>query len=409
FNWYVVQADDSSTATRYKTTGIHTVYDAGGPADGSPSCGSTNGARPCGTSTAYNFLANTYEAVPLPADLSVPGAVYCSAADCTTEGTANINGAQFGSASHQANSTGRIDPPWVGSEAWSGLTSQGNWIEIGKAPYCAGTGTAPGQCGATAPATAAENGGIHGIVDYASTRPFDSAQQMIQQPWESYVPNVTINLYQESFAADGVTAILKMVDTTKTSSWDDWAQGFYPSSTAGSGTGAGQKPYMSCPGQGTNTSASPAIPDMFFFTLFDQPNYLNYYNSLHGGPALSTTTVPYNSQYKCYDAMHIWNQVQPAPFDGKYSFPSVLGLDPATGKQITPAGVTAGVGTPGTSTFVASSMPGTNCTICVANPDSTDHYRSGTPMLPPGKYVVEVVMPPGYEVYKEEDKKLLIG
>ena len=31
FNWYVVEADD----TRYKTTGIHTVYDAGGPADGS--------------------------------------------------------------------------------------------------------------------------------------------------------------------------------------------------------------------------------------------------------------------------------------------------------------------------------------------------------------------------------------
>ena len=56
-----------------------------------------------------------------------------------------------------------------------------------------------------------------------------------------------------------------------------------------------------------------------------------------------------------------------------------------------------------------ASMAGTNCTICVANPDSTDKYRVGTPMLPPGKYVVEVIMPPGYEVYKEEDKNLLIG
>ena len=35
FNWYVVETD----VTRYKTTGIHTVYDAGGPADGSASCG----------------------------------------------------------------------------------------------------------------------------------------------------------------------------------------------------------------------------------------------------------------------------------------------------------------------------------------------------------------------------------
>src|SRR5256886_8286265 len=30
-------------------------------------------------------------------------------------------------------------------------------------------------------------------------------------------------------------------------------------------------------------------------------------------------------------------------------------------------------------------------------------------MLPPGKYVVQVIMPPGYEVEKEEDKNLLIG
>src|SRR5207253_3017650 len=38
-----------------------------------------------------------------------------------------------------------------------------------------------------------------------------------------------------------------------------------------------------------------------------------------------------------------------------------------------------------------------------------DAYRVGTPMLPPGKYVVQVIMPPGYEVEKEEDKNLLIG
>src|SRR5207244_3693224 len=30
-------------------------------------------------------------------------------------------------------------------------------------------------------------------------------------------------------------------------------------------------------------------------------------------------------------------------------------------------------------------------------------------MLPPGKYVVEMIVPPGYELVKEEDKNLLIG
>ncbi len=98
--------------------------------------------------------------------------------------------------------------------------------------------------------------------------------------------------------------------------------------------------------------------------------------------------------------MKINNQIQPAPYDGRYSFPSVLGINPTTGKLLATNGSTNGV---------TSSMAGTNCTICVANPDSTDPYRSGTPMLPPGKYVVQVLMPPGYEIYKEEDKNLLIG
>jgi hypothetical protein len=411
FNWYVVTADSG----RYKTTGIHTVYDAGGPADGTTYCGPGNGARPCGTSTAYNFLANTFEAVPLPADLSVPGAVYCAAADCTAEAAGFAAGTS--TSTHQLNSTGRIDPPWVAAEGWSGETSQGNWIEFGKAPFancnpdlpvsatnfCA---TVPNPlyspAGGTTPSTikVGENGGIHGLVKYAATRPFDDASQMIEQPWAPNVPRVTINLYQEGFAADGVTPTLKLVDTTQSTSWDDWAQGFYPGSTAGTGAGAGQKPYMSCPGQGTATGANA---DLFFFTLFDQPNYLNYYNSLHGGPALTSTTLPYNSQFKCYDAMHIWNQVQPAPYDGMYSFPSVVGISPTTGKQITPAGYINPI------TGATPTIAGTNCTVCVANPDTTDHYRVGTPMLPPGKYVVETIMPPGFEVEKEEDKNLLIG
>jgi len=399
FNWYVVEAD----TTRYKTTGIHTVYDSGGPADGSSSCGTSNGARACGTSTAYNFLANTYEAVPLPADLSVPGAVYCAKADCTAEATSFVAGTPIPSS--PTASTGRIDPPWVLAEGWSGLTSQGNWIDIGKAPFAA----CPPACttvtttppGATSPTNAqvGENGGIYGLVQYASTRPFDDASQMIQQPWEPNVPHVTMNLYQEGFAADGVTPTLTLVDTTQTSSWDDWAQGFYPNSTAGSGAGAGEKPYMSCPGQGTDANGTPN-QDLFYFTLFDQPNYLDWYDSIHSGGTEPLHPLPYNSQFKCYDAMHIWNQMQPAVYDGKYTFPSVLGINPTTGKQVSTVGSTNGV---------TATMPGTNCTVCVPNPDSTDKWRYGTPMLPPGKYVVQVVMPPGYEVYKEEDKNLLIG
>ena len=354
FNWYVVETD----VTRYKTTGIHTVYDAGGPADGSPACGQT-GYPPCGSSVIGKFMANTAEQISLPANLRVPGAVYCAGADCVGKSIANgpsssdqpsqctNNNGQISCST--VLSTGRIDPPWVPAEAWQAFIGQNNFIEFGKAPYVSG-----------------ENGGIHGHVVYSSTRPFDDPQMLVQLLWEPLVPNVTMNLYQEGTAADGVTPTLTLVDTTQTSSWDDWAQGFRSDGV----------PNMNCPGQST--------ADLFYFTLQNQPNYLNWYNSQHGGPAV--TALPSNSQFKCYDGMHDWNQLQPAPYDGMYSFPSVTGIDPTTGKPT-----------------------GTNCAICTTNPDSSDTYRFGQPMLPAGKYVVEVVPPAGYEIVKEEDKNILIG
>ncbi len=133
---------------------------------------------------------------------------------------------------------------------------------------------------------------------------------LVQTQWEPLVPHVTMNLYQEGVAKDGVTPTLTLVDTTETSSWDDWAQGFH------TGPGGEKVPNMNCPGQTTG--------DLFYFSLFNQPQYLDLYNNvLHPGGTGSTTQLPYHSQFKCYDGMHNWNQLQPAVYDGMYSFPSV--------------------------------------------------------------------------------------
>jgi hypothetical protein len=368
FSWYTVETD----VTRYKNTGTHVVYDVGGPADGSPACGTT-GYPPCGTSTIGKFLANTAEIVSVPTNLRVPGSVYCAGADCVgksiQQGPSTSDPPSVCTTSGATPplttcstklSSGRIDNPWTGGvEGWQGFPGQNSFLEFGKAPYFEG-----------------ENGGIKGHVVYASTRPFDDPMLLVQTQWESLVPHVTINLYQEGFAADNVTPTLTLVDSTQTSSWDDYAQGFRAD---------GVTPNMNCPGQG---ASSGAIPDLFYFSLYNQPNYLNYYNSVHGGPAL--TPLPDNSQFKCYDGMHNWNQIQPAPYDGMYQFPSVTSID-ANGRPVA-----------------------TNCKICVADPvpatgTDADPLRHGLPMLPPGKYVVEVVLPPGYELVKEEDKNILIG
>src|SRR5213078_1540396 len=302
FAWYVVESD----STRYKNTGIHVVYDAGGPADGT--CTSTT--APCKSSGIAANMANTFETVSVPAALRVPGAVYCADADCSTHPT----GIQGGPGSSDAPSactispttgatsctgtalsTGRIDPPWVLSEGWQGFSGQNSFIEFGKRPFQAG-----------------ENGGIRGEVIYASTRPFDDPQLLLHTSWTPDVPGVTIN------------------------------------------------PYMSCPGQlpAPTTSASG---DLFFFTLYNQPMYLDVYNN--GGTPAHPATAWNNAQYKCYDGMHNWNQVQPAPYDGAYTFPSIAGRDPTTGAAI------GGTG----------SVTGTNCTVCVASPGD------GTPMLPNGQ------------------------
>ena len=372
FSWYVIETD----TTRYKSTGAHVVYDAGGPADGTP-CGTatTPPTAPCGNSSIAGNMANSYESISVPGDLRVPGAFYCATADCTDAATPFAPGGAGGS-------TGRVDPPTpFGSYGWQGFSGQNNFIEFGKKPY------AP-----------TETGGIHGEVIYASTRPFDDPALLIHTSWTPDVPGVTINLYQEVTAADGTTG-LHLVDTTKTTSFDDWAQGFRKDANGNllKDASGNYIPNMNCPGQGASTGTNA---DLFFFTLYNQPMWLDVYNN--NGTA--STTIPYNSQYKCFDGMHNWNQVQPAPYDGYYTFPSVASLDLTSGK---PVGSNCHMQT---STEPWGCVPNpTVATSTNPNDPNLDPYRSGTPMLPPGKYVVEMIVPPGYELVKEEDKNILIG
>ena len=344
-NWLVVD----TTQTRYKPTWSHIVYDAGGPVDctpaGSPILGSA-GTPPC--STTAGSLANTAVRVPLPADLRVPGAKYCDTADCLPGdlGTGASSGVLF--------------PPQAFSNSigWQGLLGQNTFMEFGVKPFKPATATTP-----------AENGGIHGQVVYASTRPFDDPSLLLQLSWEPGVPHATINLYSKTVDALG-NEVLKLVDTTQSASWDDWAQGFRKGAdgTTLLTAGGGFVPNMNCPGQ---DATSP-----FFATLKDSKQWLDPADSAGNKKALA-----YHSQFKCYDGWSQLNQAQPAPYDGYYSFPSVTAIDPATGK-------------PSKS----------NCTSCVTNPDD-----GVSKMLPAGTYVVEVIPPTGFELVKEEDKNILMG
>ncbi|MBS0375938.1 MAG: DUF11 domain-containing protein [Proteobacteria bacterium] len=345
-NWLVVE----TSQTRFKPTWTHSVYDAGGPVDCTTDTGILGSAPtpPCSTIAAN--LANTDVRVPLPAELRVPGAKYCDSADCPS--TDGLGGA----------STGSLFPPQAfgTSMGWQGLLGQNTFMEFGVKPFKKADPTAN---------TPAENGGIYGQVIYASTRPFDDPSLLLQLQWEPGIPNATINLYSKTVDAQG-NEVLKLVDTTQTASWDDWSQGFRKGAdgvTLLQAADGGYIPNMNCPGQ---DATSP-----FFATLKNSKMWLDAPDSNGNKKALA-----YQSQFKCYDGWSQLNQAQPAPYDGYYKFPSVVAIDPATGKSSR-----------------------SNCTACVANPDD------GTPMLPPGKYVVEVKVPTGYELVKEEDKNILMG
>ena len=254
FNWYVLETD----TTRYKGTGVHVIYDAGGKPD---------------VAGPYAGVMNTTETTSLPANLQVPGATYV------------------------AGTTERIDPGTVTTEGVQSFINQTSVIEWAKTPYAVG-----------------ENGGIAGMVFYASTRALDDPALNGQLSWNPGVARVTVNLYSKKINADG-TESLALVDTTTTSSWDD--------NTAN----------MHCPGD--------PLSDPF------------------------VTSTLKGDQFKCYDGQHTFNQVQPAVYDGRYTFPSDKWLaDPA---------------------------------------------NNGAKFLPLGKYVVEVVLPEGYEITKEEDKNVLNG
>jgi hypothetical protein len=147
-------------------------------------------------------------------------------------------------------------------EAFQGFAGQTNVIEWGKKPYAIG-----------------ENGGIAGIVWYATTRAEDDARWAAADQWEPGIPRVQVNLYKCN-NANGTNcgpAGRTLVNTVLTDSWD-------------------------------NSTPTGCV--------WDQP-----YNGMLGD---GITTFTYDNAGpdapNCFDGMRVWNQVRPGVFDGGYAF-----------------------------------------------------------------------------------------
>ena len=315
FNWYVVESDRA----RYTSTGVNVTVDAGGQ----PDCVTTN------TSTGQGTLAVAGNTGPCALGSPTAG-VLNSSYVWTDPYTGNSYGAVPAGAS---TSTNRIDPattPYNGMfEGVQTFINQTQILNYGRRNFHPG-----------------ENGGIQGMVVYSSTRGFDDPSLQVQNLWEPGIPRVTINLYREVANADGTTGYV-FVNSTSSTSWDDWANTV---------TGADGKHYVL---QADGTLLVPVTGATAPAAAY--PSNGVQANMTCPGQDSNDPYVAYSigtaHQFKCYDGFHMWNQVQPAVFDGAY--------------------------------FI-----------------NTD--ANGKPLVP-GNYMVEVVPPPGYEIVKEEDKNILIG
>jgi hypothetical protein len=182
FKWLIVEVDFA----RFKATGMTSVVDYGGAV---PPHVQNPPFPTIPPGPAYIADVPSFDQLTPQPQMTIPNS-------STGPGGAPVNNPNTG------NNLSRTETGPVLTQAMHLFLNQTNVIDWGKANY------GPG-----------ENGGISGIVYYATTRAEDDPRLAAADPWEPGIPEVQVNLYQD-FNNDGVpdgTAI----DTVFTDSWDD--------------------------------------------------------------------------------------------------------------------------------------------------------------------------------------------
>lgn len=232
------------------------------------------------------------------------------------------------------NNLSRTETGEVLTQAMHLFLGQTNVIDWGKAPYGAG-----------------ENGGISGIVYYATTRAEDDPRYAAADPWEPGIPRVQLNLYLDQDLDDQIDDLdgngIQLADVDN-----------YPFGWADGGPKGIEDIDHNYPGQ-TEGMFDPG--DAIQITYTDSWDDSEPTDCVQDIPVVHGQPVP-----ECFDNFGTWNQLRPGVFDGGFAFASYF-----------PGGIASG------STEVDG--------------------------LPKGYYIVEAATPFGYDLVKEEDKNVDFG
>jgi hypothetical protein len=197
-----------------------------------------------------------------------------------------------------------------------------------------------------------QNGGITGIVAYATTRAENDPRLGVMEVWEPGIPRVQLALYRDS-NNDGVIDDLNGSGGVDLADVDNfpfgWADGTGPQGAED------EDRHPADPGFNPGDAAQIAWTDSW-----DDNQPSGCHQVL---PVVHGQTVR-----ECYDNYGTWNQIRDGVFDGGFAFMDYF-----------PSGI-------------ANAQPGDNPVP-----------------LPRGMYIVEAVPPPGYTLVKEEDKNVDFG
>ncbi len=368
FNWLVPEVD---FGLGLKATGATIIVDAGGGTI-PPAPGESHGL----VEDTNGIDTHDQTLVPQPQFCS-PDEVANSIDNCGTDGVGqpHIN-------PNTGDNLSRTETGPVLTMGMQTFLGQTNYIEWGKSTY------GPG-----------ENGGISGVIYYASTRAEDDPRFAAFEPWEPGIPRVVVNLY-----ADG--------DTNKPP-FGDPGTGGCPTGVSPAGSEDTDWNDNGCIDlddnviEDVNKNGSFDLADVDNYPFgnfpgFEDINHTDISDPGHGygngnefdyGDAIQITSsdswddsLPTGCQgdvftastgvtTDCFDGLRNFNQVRPAVFDGGYAFDSYF-----------PGGLEANLDNQGV----------------IIETNAVDG-------LPAGIYIVESITPPGHDLVKEEDKNVDFG
>jgi hypothetical protein len=318
-----------------------------------------------------------------------------------------------------------------------GFLGQTSVLQFGKTDYISFTEADFSTIPPNLPQFVGENGGISGMVHYATTRAEDDPQFAVAEVWEPGVPRVQLALYADgdidsfpigaSFpngtdvlgnatygdvdwngdnVADPDDGRIDDIDGNGCISYADVDN--YPfDSPATPFPGLEDVDYNWIPNSAdpvTGVCAQDPAPGNGNFDLNDalQVTWTDSWDDAIPAGCQGRNNVPGSvispaiTDDRCFDGLRNYNQVRDAVFDGGFAFTE---YDLAHLNAI--GGATAAA-----AADIAFYLSSADAAVRAADVNKADNLQLG---LLPSDYIVQMVAPPGYETLQEEHKNVDFG